>query len=114
MVLITLAEAEDLFAGGQGVFVDARPRKDFSAGHIPAAKNLPFEEAEEKAIKEFMIGIPPGKTPVIYCSGPDCPTGLSLAVLLRDQGLAEVRVFIGGWAEWNAAGLPSEREDDQE
>ena len=114
IIQITLAEAEDLFAGGQGVFVDARSRTDFSAGHIPAAKNLPFEEAKGEALKEFTAAIPPGKTFVIYCSGKDCPAGLTLAVLLRDRGLEEVRVFMGGWDEWIAAGLPAERGNDQE
>jgi rhodanese-related sulfurtransferase len=114
IILITLAEAEDLFAGGQGVFVDARSRTDFSAGHIPAAKNLPFEEAKGEALKEFAAGIPPGKTLVIYCQGKDCPAGLTLAILVRDQGLEEVRVFMGGWDEWIAAGLPAERGNDQE
>jgi rhodanese-related sulfurtransferase len=114
IILITLAEAEDLFAGGEGVFVDARSRKDFSVGHIPAAKNVPFEEAKGKAIVEDAAGIPRGKAVVIYCSGKDCPTGLALAVLLRDQGLEEVRVFMGGWDEWIAAGLPAERGNDQE
>ena len=114
IILITLAEAEDLFTGGQGVFVDARSRSDFSAGHIPAAKNLPFEEAKGEGLKEFAAGIPPGKTLVIYCSGEDCPTGLTLAVLLKNQGLEGVRVFMGGWEEWMAAGLPAERGNDQE
>ena len=114
IVLITLAEAEELFAGGQGEFVDARSRTDFSAGHIPAAKNLPFEEAKGEVLKEFTVGIPRGKPVVIYCSERDCPTGLDLAALLRDQGLEEVRVFMGGWAEWIAAGLPAERGNDQE
>jgi len=114
IILITPAEAEDLFAGGQGAFVDARSRADFSAGHIPGAKNLPFEEAKGKAIGEFTAGIPRGKSVVIYCSGKDCSTGLALAVLLRDQRLEEVRVFMGGWAEWTAAGLPTEQGNDQE
>ena len=114
IILITLAEAEGLFAGGQGVFIDARSRKDFSTGHIPAAKNFPFEKAKGKAIGEVAAGIPSGKAVVIYCSGKDCPTGFALAVLLRDQGLEEVRVFTGGWDEWIAAGLPAERENDQE
>ena len=114
IILITLAEAEELFAGGQGVFVDARSRTDFLAGHILAAKNLPFEEAKGEALKEFVAGIPPGKILVIYCSGEDCPAGLTLAVLLRDQGPEEVRVFMGGWDEWIAAGLPAERGNDQE
>jgi rhodanese-related sulfurtransferase len=114
IILITLAEAEDLFAGGQGVFVDARSRKDFSTGHIPAAENVPFEEAKGEAIREVAAGIPRGKAVVIYCSGKECPTGLALAVLLRDQGLEEVRVFMGGWDEWIAAGLPAERGNDQE
>jgi len=114
IILITLAEAEDLFAGGQGAFIDARSRKDFSTGHIPAAENVPFEEAKGKEIGEVATGIPRGKAVVTYCSGKECPTGLALAVLLRDQGLEEVRVFMGGWDEWIAAGLPTEQGNDQE
>ena len=113
IILITLAEAEDLFAEGQGVFVDARSRADSSAGHILGAKNLPFEEAKGEALKEFTAGIPRGKSVVIYCSGKDCSAGLALAVLLRDEGLEEVRVFMGGWDEWIAAGLPTEQGNDQ-
>ncbi len=114
IILITLAEAEELYTGGGAVFVDARSRADFSAGHIPSAKNFPFEEAKGEALREFMAGIPQGKNLVIYCSGEDCPAGLDLALLLRDQGLKGVRVFMGGWDEWRAAGLPAERENDTE
>jgi rhodanese-related sulfurtransferase len=42
--LITLEEAEDLFARGDALFVDTRPRRLYREGHILGAKNIPLEE----------------------------------------------------------------------
>jgi rhodanese-related sulfurtransferase len=108
VIQITLAEAEDLFAGGKGLFVDARPSAEFRAGHIAGARNLPFATAAERALADLASGIGPDKALVVYCSGGDCLSSLGLARLLAGRGLKEVRVFAGGWAEWTAAGLPGE------
>jgi rhodanese-related sulfurtransferase len=108
VIQIGLAEAEDLFAEGKGLFVDARPSEEFRAGHISGARNVPFATAEEAALEALASAIGPDKKLVVYCSGGDCLSSLGLARLLAGRGLKEVRVFPGGWAEWTAAGLPGE------
>ncbi|MHB8094550.1 MAG: rhodanese-like domain-containing protein [Candidatus Aminicenantales bacterium] len=113
-VLISLPEAEDLFAGGQGVFVDARSVAEFQAGHIAGAMSMPYEEILKAEPERFVAALPPGKMPVVYCSGGDCLTSLALAKLFAEHGAGEIRVFQGGWAEWSAAGLPTEKVDDPE
>lgn len=113
-VLISLAEAEDLFAAGQAVFVDARSVEEFQAGHIMGALNMPYEETRKAEPEPFAAALPPGKTPVVYCSGGDCQTSLALAKIFAEQGVGGTRVFQGGWAEWSAAGLPTEKVDDPE
>lgn len=111
ILFIGLVEAEDLFAGGRGFFLDARPRSDFEAGHVPGAQNLEPEDTE--GIKALAAAVFPDRYPVVYCSGGDCLSSLKLAKLLSARGLKDVRVFQGGWADWKNAGLPGERADDQ-
>jgi len=113
-VLISLPEAEDLFAGGQGIFVDARSVEEFQAGHIAGAMSMPYEEIRNTDPERFVAALPPGKMPVVYCSGGDCLTSLALAKLFAEHGAGEIRVFQGGWEEWIAAGLPREKVDDPE
>ncbi len=108
VIQIGLAEAEDLFAEGKGLFVDARPSEEFRAGHISGALSLPFATAGEAALGALISAIGPERSLVVYCSGGDCQSSLGLARLLAGRGLKEVRVFPGGWTEWTAAGLPGE------
>jgi len=109
VILITLAEAENLFAGGKAVFLDARPEKECHEGWIPGATNVPFETTDRKTLKELTGRFPADISIVVYCSGGDCLSSLGLARILVDLGVKEVRVFLGGWAEWKQAGLPEEK-----
>jgi rhodanese-related sulfurtransferase len=108
--LIALAEAEDLFAGGNGaaVFVDSRSRREFAAGHIPGALTIPLEENRE-FLPEGVLAYPSDQTLVVYCEGGDCQTSLALARLIHDRGFRDIRVLSGGWEEWTASGLPVEQ-----
>jgi rhodanese-related sulfurtransferase len=108
IIQIGLAEAEDLFAGGKSLFVDARPSDEFRAGHVAGARSLPFATADERTLADFISAAGPDKEIVVYCSGGDCLSSLGLARLLAGRGLKDIRVFQGGWAEWTAAGLPGE------
>jgi rhodanese-related sulfurtransferase len=121
---ITLAEAEDLFAGSKtagredpraAVFVDSRSRDLFAAGHVPGARNIPLDELtapkrgpEGPGLLAAELSGPPERILVIYCEGGDCHTSIALARLVHDAGFKDVRIFSGGWAEWSEAGLPVE------
>jgi len=109
ITFITLAETEELFSKGEALFIDSRSRQEYISGHILGALNIPFEESREK-FKTTELGFLKGKTLVVYCSGGDCETSLSLAKLLYDQGLKDIKIFSGGWAEWSEAGLPAATE----
>ncbi len=110
---ITLAEAGDLFAAGLAVFIDSRTRTDFASGHIPGALSLPLDEVKDTAkVRESLsqgpIFLSPERTLVVYCEGGDCQTSIALAKLIHGQGFRDIRILMGGWAEWTAAGLPVE------
>jgi rhodanese-related sulfurtransferase len=109
--MITLLEAEDLFAGRQALFLDARAAGLFGDGHVPEARNLPYEEARS-GIPEEILALERKGTIVVYCEGGDCQSSLALAKLLHAEGFEDLRIIEGGWEEWRIAGLPEIRDDD--
>jgi rhodanese-related sulfurtransferase len=110
---IALAEAADLFSRGLAVFIDSRTRTDYASGHIPGALSLPLDEVKDTSgvqerLNQAPASLSPERTLVVYCEGEDCQTSLALAKLIHSQGFRDIRILMGGWAEWSAAGLPVE------
>jgi rhodanese-related sulfurtransferase len=117
---ISLAETQDLFAqkmrGADGLlFIDSRSRSDFAAGHIPGALSVPLDEVESSGKKRAganrpgSLDFPGANSLVVYCEGGDCQTSIALARLIHDKGYRDIRIFSGGWGEWEASGLPEEK-----
>lgn len=113
VLLITIQEAEDLWAAEEAVFFDARGAGPYGEGHVPRARNLPAVESRQKFPAD-VLELPRERALVVYCEGGDCQSSLALAKRLYDEGFRDIRVLTGGWAEWKEAGLPEERGDDQE
>ncbi len=110
--MITSAEAEDLWRAGEA-FVDARTEDLYRQGHVPRALSASAKDAET-GLPLFFERLPLEGTLVVYCEGGDCQSSLALAKLLLKKGFTDIRIFSGGWEEWERAGLPAEKGDDQE
>ncbi|MCX6568599.1 MAG: rhodanese-like domain-containing protein [Candidatus Aminicenantes bacterium] len=108
--LITIQEAEDLWAAGEAAVFDARPERPFREGHVPRARNLPATGSKLK-IPPDVLELQRERTLVVYCEGGDCQSSLALAKRLHDGGFKDIRVMTGGWEEWKKAGLPAEAGD---
>jgi len=107
-VLINFPEAADLFESGQAVFIDARTPEEFDDGRIAGAMNVPLFDPGSDMIWES-LGLPREALIVAYCSGDLCQDSLILGRRLIRRGWPNIRVYVGGWEEWSAAGLPVER-----
>ena len=108
--LITIQEAEDLWAAGEAVVFDARPERLFRESHVPWARNFPATESKLK-IPPDVLELRRERTLVVYCEGGDCQSSLALVKRLHDEGFMDIRVMTGGWEEWEKAGLPVEAGD---
>ena len=104
---IDLQQALSLHASGSGIFVDARHSYDYRLGHIKGAINLPLNEFE--ANRNILGGLPTDRLLVVYCDGAECNSSINLAVRLDSAGYSAVKIFFGGWKEWEAAGGPVEK-----
>ncbi len=111
IVFITLWEAEELFATGSALFIDSRAAENFKEGHIFGAKNIPFVERKKKE-ELNMEPYPLEGIYVVYCDANECQSSIELAKLLHEKGFQDIRVFFGGWEEWEREGLPVSKEDD--
>jgi len=103
--MIHLPEARNLFESGEGLFIDARHAFEFDRGHIRGAVSLPLNEFDKRA--GFVDSLPRNKTLITYCDGVECNSSIGLASRLRDAGFPGVRIFFGGWNEWQAQNLPT-------
>jgi hydroxyacylglutathione hydrolase len=84
--------------------VDVRERTEWSAGHIPGARQLSYKTI---AARRGDVGITVGGTLAIVCqSGGRSTTASSL---LQRAGARNVVNVTGGTQAWAAAGLPVER-----
>jgi thiosulfate/3-mercaptopyruvate sulfurtransferase len=66
------------------------------AGHIPGARNMPWNEPLPK--------IPPGEV-IAYCG-----SGITATVLVQRLALAgrDAKLYPGSWSEWCGRGMPAE------
>ena len=100
---ISVAEVAGRLERGRIAVVDVRSRAEWEAGHIPGAPNIPASEIEDRVDE-----LPTDRPVVVHCQG-GTRSAIS-ASLLDARGLAQVHDMPGGFAEWEAAGLPVERE----
>jgi rhodanese-related sulfurtransferase len=104
---IDLAQAKEWAEAGELVWVDARPRTKFDAGHIEGALlineqddfNLLLMDAWDTLQNNF------DKRFVIYCGSETCGSSRRVAELLQDRGFPEVHVLHGGEKALREAGL---------
>jgi rhodanese-related sulfurtransferase len=112
IAFIMLPEAEGLFSLNEARFIDSRNAEAYKSGHIAGAINIPYEEANEALLLDE-LSIPKENTLVVYCDGSECQSSVGLSRLLHDQGFFDIRIFFGGWKEWQMEGLPIETGDDK-
>lgn len=100
-------QAKQIFDNGSVLFVDARTRDNYDAGHIPGAVSLPVGQFD--ALIDSFLDQHANEQPIVtYCSGRTCEDSHNLAQLLMDFGYSNVKVFIDGYPGWEAAGYPVE------
>jgi len=98
------AETVQLLNRENGVVVDVCEPKEFNAGHLPNAINLPLSSLKDrlKELEKYKNG------PVIV----SCRSGnrsVKGAILLRKHGFPTVYTLSGGLLAWEKENLPVEK-----
>jgi rhodanese-related sulfurtransferase/DNA-binding transcriptional ArsR family regulator len=101
--IVTFLDAQDVIADRRTALLDARPREEYEAGHLPGAVSISIE-----ALRSGNVPLQRSKRYVVYCRGPYCIFADEAVTLLRERGFDAARLALGP-AEWLAAGGAVER-----
>lgn len=96
-------ELLDRVRAGLVTVLDVRPPKEYAAGHVAGAVNVPLNKLED-----YLNQLEPDQEIVAYCRGPHCVLAFDAVAQLRKKGL-KARRLEDGFPEWEVAGLPVER-----
>jgi DNA-binding transcriptional ArsR family regulator len=87
------------------ILIDARPREEFQAGHLPGALSVPAGEVEQ-----MLDSLPDDKLVVAYCRGPHCVLADEALEVLAERGRRVARLE-EGVVEWHLTGYELEASD---
>lgn len=94
---------------GAIVFIDARDEEHYLGGHVPGAYEFdPYYP--EKYFPAVLPVCQAAEQIVVYCNGGDCDDSKTAALLLRDTGMINQKIFVygGGITEWTNNHQPVE------
>ena len=94
----SFAAARHVLADPRTALLDARPREEYEAAHLPGAISAPLD-----ALRSGKVALARSKRYVVYCRGPYCVFADEAVAVLRERGLHATRLALGP-AEWVAAG----------
>lgn len=83
--------------------LDLRPATEFAAGHLPTARNIPYDE-----LTAALPSLPKRSRLLVYCRGPFCAAAYAGNRQLRENRYRSERLRFS-LPEWKAAGLPVEK-----
>jgi rhodanese-related sulfurtransferase len=86
--------------------VDVRSAEQYGRAHLPGAVSLPLPY-----VSEGVDQVDPSRPVVVYCTDARSDLSARAGARLRDLGVAAVSRYVGGLADWRAAGLPTEGRD---
>ncbi|HRQ89734.1 MAG TPA: rhodanese-like domain-containing protein [Bacteroidia bacterium] len=98
---LSVVEVGKLMAAGPVVWIDARPRADYEASHLPGALLLNAEEWGDLMFEhQFTLQEAFDRPVVVYCDGESCQRSAEIAQRLRELvGLDPVYVLDGPWRD---------------
>jgi rhodanese-related sulfurtransferase len=107
MITITRNELKQALENSTPLtLLEALPEKYYRHGHLPGARLFPHDRARELAPASLADK---GAAIVVYCASATCLNSHQAAQTLTELGYTDVRVYVEGKADWQAAGFALER-----
>jgi rhodanese-related sulfurtransferase len=92
------------------IIIDVRPREAYDQGHLPSALSFPLMEVDQ-GIGQVLGSIKRQAPLLIYCSSFECTDSHTFAQQLIGLKYEDVRVFAGGFRQWQEQGYEIEKNE---
>lgn len=86
------------------ILLDVRTPSEFAGGHLPGAQNLNFNSP---TFQQQVAQLDRNKPVYLYCAVGG--RSASAAAVMRKMGFQVLYNMSGGFSQWSAQGLPSQR-----
>lgn len=93
------------------IILDVRPREIYNQGHLPHALSFPLEEFDE-IVPQIFSSIERQAALLVYCSSVECTDSHTFATLLRNLRYSNVKIFSGGFRQWQEKGYEIEKNEE--
>jgi rhodanese-related sulfurtransferase len=103
-------QVTDIIQAGQRIIIDVRPKDLFDLGHIPTALSFPLNEFNER-LPEITRRIHRFDPVLLYCSSVYCTDSHTFADYLTGMGYKDVKIFSGGFRQWQDEGNKIETQE---
>ncbi|PWT78191.1 MAG: ArsR family transcriptional regulator [Bacteroidetes bacterium] len=100
---VQLNELLSMIESNKVILIDFRPEKEYNAGHIPKALNIPLDQLSRR-----MAELKKSKQYIAYCRGPFCVLADEAVQRLTEHGF-KIRRLDDGFPDWKVQGLPVEK-----
>ena len=105
-------EMEKISDSRAAIILDARPEIFYRLGHIPSAFSLPRDDFDRQyQVLQATLESQRKNPLIVYCSSSECHDSRMVADDLQKLGFTQVRLYRGGWSDWQSANLPVEKEE---
>ncbi len=108
--LINPLEVKKIVAASSMTIVDVRPDFAYEEGHIPGAVSYPLKDFDN-ILKRFTATYQKDTPLLLYCASFACTDAHHAASILVEKGFSKVRVFTGGFQEWQEMGFSVEESE---
>jgi len=93
------------------IILDVRPREIYNQGHLPGALSFPLIEFDQN-IMQFLDSVNRQSSLLVYCSSIECTDSHTIAQRLKDLRYDDIKVFSGGFRQWQEKGYEIEKNED--
>ncbi|MBE2983845.1 rhodanese-like domain-containing protein [Campylobacter sp. RM9344] len=83
----------------EALFIDARPDRHYNAGTIPSS--IQIHDTDFKDHVKRIDGTPKDKEIIVFCQGWDCAKSPKVAIMLKELGYKNVKLYQAGYPEWS-------------
>ena len=92
------------------VLLDVRTKDEYDMGHLPGAFSFPL--ADFDLVFPRLLGLVKKDSAIlVYCSGVECTDSHTFATQLLAFKYTKVRVYAGGFREWQEMGFETEKNE---